>query len=73
MALLPDGHVVNRDLECASRHKLTFNGVADEEEHHAGVHLVLKRPDRQCSQKMFFVFFADAGSINSSVSLVKLV
>ncbi len=48
MAMLPDGHVVDGDLEGAGRHELTFDGVADEEQHHAGVHLVLKRPVRQC-------------------------
>ena len=44
LQLGPDGHVVDGDLESAGGHELTLDGVADEEEHHAGVHLVLEGP-----------------------------
>ena len=40
----PHGHVVDGDLKGAGGHELTLNGVGDEEEHHAGVHLVLEGP-----------------------------
>lgn len=40
----PNRHIVDANLECARRHELTFDGVADKEDHHASVHLVLQGP-----------------------------
>ena len=40
----PNRHIVDANFESARRHKLTFNGVTDKEDHHAGVHLVLHGP-----------------------------
>ena len=40
----PYRHIVDANFERACRHQLTFDGVADKEDHHAGVHLVLHGP-----------------------------
>jgi len=40
----PEGHAVDGDLEGAGGDQLTLDRVADEEEHHASVQLVVHRP-----------------------------
>lgn len=40
----PEWHAVYGDLECAGGNQLTFDCVADEEEHHARVQLVVHGP-----------------------------
>ena len=39
-------HVIDRNLKSSRGDKLTFHCIADEEEHHASIHLVFKGPHK---------------------------
>jgi len=43
----PEGKAVDGNLEGAGRDELRLDGVRDEEEHHAGVQLVVERPSER--------------------------
>lgn len=44
LQLRPDRNIIECDLECSGGDELTLDGVTDEENHHAGVYLVIHGP-----------------------------